>query len=175
MTRLESKRSKIILLLVITILVFAVWQIGYEPVHARILAGGTNGWLKMVGSDKSIKYEVKDNKSLFRVHITMEGKEYTFPQEIGPLLQPTVIIVSWQIFLFFILGWRKGLRLMLINLAIFVGLQVFFLVQLTGFHTSGFQKFLYGLMVDSFYIIALILVIKDTIFQAVFRKKSAEG
>ncbi|MDD5507633.1 MAG: hypothetical protein PHD25_04795 [Bacteroidales bacterium] len=171
MKLLESKRNKIILLLVITILIFVLWQMGYESVHSRILAGGTNGWLKVVGSDKSIKYEVKDNTPIYRIHITKEGKEYTFPQEIGPLLQPTVIVIAWQLFLFFVLPWRKALRLLLINLAIFIGLQVFFLVQLTGFHTSSFQKFLYGLMVDSFYIIALILVIKDTIFYPVFRRK----
>jgi hypothetical protein len=171
MIRLDSKRNKIILLLLITVLIFVLWQIGYEPIHSRILAGGTNGWLKLVGSDKSIKYEVKDSTPLYRIHIVKEGKEYTFPQEIGPLLQPTVIVLAWQLFLFFVLPWRRALRLTLINLGIFIGLQVLFLVQLTGFHTSSFQKFLYGLMVDSFYIIALILVIKDTIFYPVFRRK----
>ena len=171
MKRLDSKRNKVILLLLITIVMFILWQVGYEAIHARILAGGTNGWLALVGSNKSIRYEVEGNVPIFRVYELVNGEGTRFPQEIGPLLQPTVIVLAWQLFLFFILPWRKALRLLLINLGIFLLLQVFFLVQLTGYHTSSLHQFLYSLMVDSFYIIALILVIKDTIFYPVFRKK----
>lgn len=171
MKLLVSKRSKIILLLGITVLMFVLWQVGYQAVHARILAGGTNGCLHILGSDESIRYLKEDHTALFRIYLKENGKPVEFSQEIGPLLQPTVIILAWQLFLFFVLPRKQAFRLLLINLAIFSGFQVFFLIQLAGFHSSSVHKFLYRLLVDSFYIIALILVIKDTIFYPVFRKK----
>ncbi|MBP6978539.1 MAG: hypothetical protein PHD61_05270 [Bacteroidales bacterium] len=171
MRRLKSKTGKVILLIAITILVFILWQIGLESVHARILGGCTNASLHLFGSDKSIQYLPDDDHvAIFRIRLIKDGLPNEFKQEIGPLLQPTVIVLAWQLFLFLVLPLKKAFRLLLINLAIFIGLQVFFLIQLTGFHTSSFQKFLYRLMVDSFYIIALILLIKDNLLYPVFRK-----
>lgn len=171
MRLLNSNRNKIIFLLIITLLIFIGWQIGYEAFHARILAWFTNGLLKITGSHKIIKYEISDRVPIFMVYELIRGKGTRFPQEIGPILQPTVILLAWQLFLFFVLSLKQAFRLVLINFGIFLALQVFFLVQLTGYHASSVHKFLYSLMVDSFYIIALILVIKDTLFYPVFRKK----
>lgn len=170
MIKLRKTYLKILVLLAITIAMFIVWQVGYEAIHAKILTGTTNACLKLAGSDKSIKYEVQDAIPIFRVYLIKDGQSTRFPQEIGPLLQPTVIVLAWQLFLFFVLKTRQALRLLLINLVIFIAFQVFFLICLTGYHTSGFQRFMYGLMVDSFYVIALILVIKDNIFHPIFRK-----
>lgn len=170
MARITSNRVKVPILIAITILVYAGWQARIEPIYARILTGGTNIALSIV--KKSTKIEVeKENKTYqFRVRTMIDGRKASFPQGFGSLLQPFVIILSWQLFLFFALHYKTALRAMGINLGIFYLIHVLFLILLTGYHTSAFQKYIYVMMMDSFYIIALVLVIKDNMLYPVFSK-----
>ncbi len=140
--------------------------------HARFLAAGTNFVENVFGSENKIVYEIDKGEPIFMVHILVDGRKGRFPQKIGPILQPTVMILAWQLFLFFVLSPRRALGLLLINMVIFIGIQVFFLLQLTGYHTSEIQKFLYEFLKSSFYVIALVFVIKDNLFHPVFRLKS---
>jgi hypothetical protein len=168
---LNSNISRFAVLVVISISLFVLWQTGLQAWHAQLLAWLTNTLMSIFGSPSRLLYEEIKLEPTYWVHLYIDGQHFRFPQEIGSLLQPTIMILSWQIFLFVMLKPLQALRLFAINLLLFILIQVFFLIQLTGYHTSSVQKFIYELMVGSFYVIALVFVIKDNIFYPVFRFK----
>jgi len=170
---ISSSRNKIIVLLFISIIIFTGWQFGLETVYTKVLVGATNISLSVVKTDTHIELEKKENTDLnqFRVYTTVDGRKGNYPQETGGFLQPFVLILSWQIFLFLILDRKTAFKSLGINIGIYFLTQVIFLIMLTGYFTSTIQQYLFDIMLDSFYIIALILVIKDNIFYGVFLKK----
>lgn len=170
MALLASNRIKILLLIILTISSYTLWQHGLERIYAKTLLVGTNATLGIVKGNTSIELEQLDETYQFRVRTIIDGRRASFPQAFGGLLQPFVIILSWQIFLFIVLKRNLALQSMGINFGIFYFLQVIFLILLTGYHTSEIQKFIYVMFMDSFYIIGLVLVIKDNMLYPVFRK-----
>ena len=164
MVLFSSTRNKIILLLLISALVFTAWQSGAERVYAQVLIGTTNFFVGMAKEDTHIELEninENDKTYQYRVFTRIDGRKGNYPQETGGVMQPFVIVLSWQIFLFFVLKRKPALTSLVMNVGIFLLIQVVFLFFLTGYYNSGVQKYLYTMMLDSFYIFALILVIKD--------------
>ncbi len=152
---------------------FAGWQAGMESSYAKILVGSTNVCLGIVKNDTHIKLEkTADGEAIhqFRVYTRIDGRKGNYPQETGGVMQPIVIILSWQLFLFFVLKPKQASISMAVNIALFLLVQIIFLFLLTGYYTSTVQKYIYTIMLDSFYIIALILIIKDNILYSIFRK-----
>ncbi len=170
---LSSNRNKIILLLLISIFVFIFWRSGFETVYARVLTGTTNYFLNIAKKDTHIELERNKEKEglyQFRIYTIIGDKIGNYPQETGSILHPFVIILSWQIFLFFVLNRRSLLKTLWINMGIFIFIQIFFLIMLTGYYNSKVQQFLYTVLIDSFYVIALVLVIKDNMLFPLFGK-----
>ncbi len=174
MTILSSTGNKIILLLLISVLIFAAWQAGLEIAYAKVLVGTTNFSLSIIKKDTHIEFEKKegtDGLYQFRVFTSIDGRKGHYPQETSSLMQPFIIILSWQIFLFFVLKRKSAWRSLGTNIGIFLLVQMIFLILLTGYYTSTVQQYIFTMMLDSFYIIALILIIKDNMLYPVFRKK----
>jgi len=174
MTILSSSRNKIIALLLITVVVFVGWQYGLETAYTKILVKATNISLDIFTDDTHIELEkISEQSNLyqFRVFTTIEGRKGNYPQEASGILQAFVIILSWQIFLFLVLKKKDAFKSLGINIGIYFLIQIIFLMMLTGYYTSTIQQFLFDIMLDSFYIIALILVIKDNIVYGVFSKE----
>jgi hypothetical protein len=154
------------------VIIFILWQIGLEIVYTRTLTGITNATLDIYTEDTKIEYKKNDGKYIFEVTTLFENPDNpngpklqgTYPQEVSTLMQAFVIILSWQIFLFFIVSRRTAFKSLLINLAIYLFAQVVFLILLTNYHQSKTAEYIFTMMLDSFYIIALILVIKDYMF-----------
>ena len=176
MALLTSSRNKIILLFTISIVVFFGWQYGLETAYAKTLVGATNISLGIFTNDTHIEYEKIQNQELyqFRVFTKIDGRKGNYPQETGGILQPFVIILSWMIFLFLVLKRKDAFISMGVNIGIFFLIQIIFLMMLTGYYTSTIQQFLFDIMLDSFYIIALILVIKDSILYGVFSRDKGD-
>lgn len=166
---LKSNRNKIILLILISVIIFILWQIGLEIVYTRTLTGVTNATLDIFTEDTKIEYKEKDDKYIFEVTTLFTNPDNpngpklkgTYPQEVSTLMQPFIIIISWQIFLFFIVKKRAAFKSLFTNLIIYLLIQVLFLILLTNYHQSKTAEYIFTMMLDSFYIIALILVIKD--------------
>ncbi len=170
---LSSNIIKILLLLFISFMFFAGWQAGMETSYAKLLVGSTNVCLDIVKTDTHIKLEnadTGDSNHQFRVYTRIDGRKGNYPQETGGVMQPIVIILSWQVFLFFVLKPKRATISLAVNFGLFFLVQIIFLFLLTGYYTSSVQKYIYTIMLDSFYIIALILIIKDNILYSVFRK-----
>lgn len=169
MAFIKSTPLKILTLVLITIAIFLFWLKGLEIVYARVLLGGTNSVLGIIKSDTHIELEKADASYQFKVHTRIDGREASYPQVLGSLLQPTVIIIAWQIFLFFAIGKSAALRSLAVNFVIFYFAQIVLLVLLSAFYQSEVQKFFYLMLMDSFYIIALAIVIKDNLLYKVFK------
>lgn len=167
---LRKTRNKIILIILISILVFAAWESGLEVIYARTLVGTSNVVLSIVKDETHIELEKNYDKYQFRVYTLVQGMKGHYPQELGGLLQPFVIVLSWQIFLFFVLRIRTAFASLGMNVGTFLLIQVFLLYLLTGYYNAETNKFIYTSMLDSFYVIAVILVIKDNLLYRVFGK-----
>lgn len=175
---IESKIYKIALLLIISLLVFTGWQYGGENIYANFLVEATNTSLGVIKEGSHVDYEKKDgsnHESQFVVHAIIDGRNGSYPQKIGGLLQPFVIILSWQIFLFFIINKKSAFISLAINFVVFTFVQGIFLFLLTGYYTSDIQKYVFTSLMDSFYIIALILIIKDNIIYSVLGTKKVKS
>ena len=160
--------KKIGLLLAVILVVTAVWFSGLEPLYAKFLAGTTNMVLGMGGRETRVEVEEQESTYLFQVHTIIEGRRGSYPQVLGPLLLPVVMILSWQIYMAFFLGRKRWLKFTLVNFGLFLSLQVFFMLLLTAYYTSGAAKYTYDMMMDSFYIFALIIILADNIRHPVF-------
>jgi hypothetical protein len=170
MAILSSNIFKFPVLLIITFLVYTGWQNRIEPVYARILAGGANVALSIVKTDTSVGVEKENDGWQFRVQTRIDGRRASFPQVFGGLLQPFVIILAWQLFLFLALARKQALQSLWVNFGIYYLLQIIFMISLTGYHSSELHQFIYVMFVDSFYIIALVLILKDNMLYPVFQK-----
>lgn len=174
MKLLSSNRNKIILIIFISVLTFAAWMSGMEKVYTRVLLGTTNVGLTIFSKDTNIELEETPGRKVpyqFKVHTVIDGRKGSYPQEIGGILQPFVIILSWQIFLFFLLNYKDAFKSSLINIGIFLLIQSLYLVLLTNYYSSDTAKYLYSMLLDGFYIIALVFIIKDNMIHKIFRKK----
>ncbi len=171
---LWSYIKKILLLILISIIIFTAWEMGAERIYEKSLVGITNMVLPVIKKDTRINLEKsgKDNTYQFRVYTRVQGRMGNYPQETGGLMEPFVIVLSWQLFLFFVLNYKTAFKLLAINIGSFIIIQAIFLIFLTGYYNSSVQQFLFDMMLDNFYIIALIIVIKDNILHPVFRRKT---
>ncbi len=174
MAILHSTKIKIIALIAISALVFAVWKNVLEVGYAKVLLAGTNGVLSFIKNDTHIEIEKENNVYQFRVFTRVEGRKGNYPQPFGSILQPFVILLSWQLFLLLALDYKLALKPLAVNVGAFYIVQSIFLVQLTGYYNNDFQKFIFDLLMDSFYIFALVLVIKDAMLYPVFVKRTGK-
>jgi hypothetical protein len=171
MFQIKSIRAKIITLIAISALVFIGWNGMIEVVYAKFLLTGTNSLLSLVANDTKIEVENLPEGYQFKVTTRIDGNKANYPQTFGSILQPFIIVLSWQLFLLFVLEGKFVLKSSGVNIGVFYTVQMFFLVMLTGYYTSEIQKFIFDLLIDSFYIFALVLVIKDNMLYPVFSKK----
>lgn len=173
---LSSNIKKIIVLISISLITFVAWEFGLEHIYEKALVNITNPVIKAIKKDTHIILEESTNGKnyQFRVYTRVQGRMGNYPQETGSLMEPFVIILSWQLFLFFVLKSNMSFKLLLINTLSFIIIQMIFLIFLTGYYNSTIQQFLFDMMLDNFYIVALILIIKDNILYPVFRKVKNE-
>ncbi len=162
---------KVLILLASVLLITAIWFFGAEVIYARILAFTSNVILSLVGSSSSIAVEEKGGEYLFRVYLIIDGQQGSFPQRIQTLLLPTIIVFSWQFFVAIVSGWRQFLRSAKWNIGLFFAFQVLFLLLLTRYHISAAAAFIYDILMESFYVIAVVIVIIDNIRFPVFTGK----
>ncbi len=159
-------------LFIITTMVFmSLWLNGLEVAYARVIVFSANSVLSIAGSESNITIEKEDDGHFFRVRRLIDGKWANYPQMFDTLLLPFVMILSWQVFSAFYRKQKHFLRSAGINIFFFLALQTCFLLLLTVYYTSSVSKYLYDVMLDSFYIIAMGIIIIDYIRYPLLTKK----
>jgi hypothetical protein len=158
----QKKIVNILIVIAASALLLFLWFRGLNQVYGHTLVFGTNIFLSPF-QDIYLEMDTETDDPVFIVHSVIEGRTGRYPQDAKLILLPFIMILTWQILMFFNLDTKYAVRSALENLLIFYLLQVIFLIFLTQYYNSGFIKFIYNLLSDSFYIIALFLIIKDTV------------
>ncbi len=162
---------KIFILIGISLITTVLWFVGMEVMYARLLTFSTNTILTVSGKDSTIRVEQADGHDLFRVYTEFDGRGAHYPQNFETLLLPAVMIIAWLLFTFLLRSKKQSLQSTMLTFGLFFSIQVFFLLLLTAYYSSGIAKYMYNTMMDSFYIIALILIIIDYIRYPVFQTR----
>ena len=157
-------RQKIIINILIVIgaslLLLIFWFNGFDWLYAQMLRLGAN-ILLVFSNDTHIGLKIVDNAPTFIVDTIVQGRKGSYPQKADLILLPLVMVLTWQTLLFFNLPIKNAIRSAVENLLAFYIIQLIYVVLLTAYYNSAAIKFVYDLLMDSFYIIALFLIVKD--------------
>jgi hypothetical protein len=158
-----KQKTYINILIVIgaSLLLLVLWFNGLDYVYAQMLRLGANIALVFTG-DTNIGLRMTDGSPEFIVKTLLDGRKGSYPQKADLILLPFIMILTWQVLMFFNLPFRQARRSAIENIAAFYVFQLIFLLLLTSYYSSGTAKFIYDLLMDSFYIIALFLIVKDS-------------
>ena len=158
--RQKAYLNVIIVVLASAILVF-IWFKGLDWAYGKLLTFGANTCL-VFSPNTSVGLKMTNDSPNFIVKTIIDGKKGSFPQKADLILLPFIMVLTWQILLFFNIERKKAMRSAIENLLAFYIIQVIYLLMLTGYYSSPVIKFIYDLLTDSFYIIILFLIVKDT-------------
>lgn len=157
-------RQKILINILIVVATSAIlmvlWFNGLDWLYAQLLRAGANIFLLFSG-DTHVGLKLVDKAPTFIVETIIGGRKGSYPQKADLILLPFIMILTWQVLLFFNLSRKHALRSAAENMIIFFVIQVIYVLLLTSYYNSGTVKFIYDLLLDSFYIIALFLIVKD--------------
>jgi hypothetical protein len=151
----------ILIVLVSSTILILLWFNGLSWIYAQLLRLGANICL-VFSSNTHVGLKTADGAPTFVIETIISGRKGTYPQKADLILLPFIMILTWQILLFFNLPWRNALRATIENVLAFYIVQVIYVLLLTSYYNSELIKFIYDLLLDSFYIIALFLIVKDT-------------
>jgi hypothetical protein len=157
------KQKKIINILIVIVasgILLILWFNGFDWLYAQFLRSGANIAL-IFSKDTHIGLKVVENAPTFVVDTIINGRKGSYPQKANIILLPFIMILTWQILLFFNLPRKYAIRSAIENILIFYIIQLIYVLLLTSYYNSTAIKFIYDLLMDSFYIIALFLIVKD--------------
>ena len=157
----QKKSINILIVVVSSGLLLTLWFIGFDWLYAQLLRLGANIILIFSG-DTSVGLKLVDDAPTFIVETVIKGKKGSYPQKADLILLPFIMILTWQILLFFNLSRKQAVRSALENIIAFYVIQLIYVLLLTSYYNSSAIKFVYDLLMDSFYIIALFLIVKDS-------------
>lgn len=151
----------VLIVLITSAILLIAWFNGFAWLYAKLLSIGTNICLAF-SPDTSISLKMPNNEPTFIVKTIVQGKKASYPQKADLILLPIIMILTWQVLLFFNIQRKKVVRSLTENVLTFFIIQIIYLLLLTGYYSSTTAKFIYDLLMDSFYIIVLFLIVKDT-------------
>lgn len=157
----QKKLVNILIVLVSSALLLILWFNGFAWVYAQLLRFGAN-LLLIFSADTHVSLKMTDDAPTFVVQTIIDGKKGSYPQKADLILLPFIMILTWQILLFFNLPRRYAIRSAIENIVAFYAVQLLYVILLTAYYNSSGVKFIYDLLLDSFYIIALFLIVKDS-------------
>jgi len=157
----QKKYINILIVVIASGLLVILWFSGFDWLYAQLLRLGANILLIFSG-DTHVGLKLIDDAPTFIVETIVNGKKGTYPQKADLILLPFIMILTWQILLFFNLSRKNAIRSALENIITFYIIQLIYVLLLTAYYNSSAIKFIYDLLMDSFYIIALFLIVKDS-------------
>jgi len=156
----QKKLTNILIVILASGLLLVLWFNGLDWIYAQILRLGANIAL-IFSSDTHVGLKLTEDAPTFMIETIIDGRKGTYPQKADLILLPFIMILTWQILLFFNLPLKYALRSALENIIAFYIIQLVYVLLLTSYYNSETIKFIYNLLLDSFYIIALFLIVKD--------------
>ncbi len=154
--------KKIAILVTASVLITVLWFNGLEKVYGHLLVFTTNIIVGAGSSQTGIELETTDDELVFRVTTLIDERRGSYPQRAQSLLLPAVIVLSWIPLLFFSLPTKQAARQGGFDLGLFLLFHVGFMILLTLYYKSELAKYLFHLMMEAFYVFAVIIIIKDS-------------
>ncbi len=96
----QKKFINIIIVIVASGLLLVLWFNGFDYVYAQMLKLGANIFL-LFSSDTHVGLKLVANAPTFIVDTIIDGKKGSYPQKADLILLPFIMILTWQILLFF--------------------------------------------------------------------------
>ncbi len=165
---------KLLILVGVLAIVAILWFVGAQTLYARVLVFIANIFLGMFGSNASLALEAQNGEYLFRVFTIIDGRTANYPQELQSLLYPTIIVMSWCLFVLISTGHKKALGSAKWCLLPFLAAHMVFLFLLTSYYGSATARFFYDILRESLFVIAVALVIIDQIRSPIFSLSSGK-
>lgn len=164
--------KKILLLLGIITVLYVFWLIGLDMLYAYVLAFFSDIFsaILQLEADSSIV----TSGGHIELAMTVTGKG-TAHLPLDPLIMPTVILLSWQIFLFFQLDKKKALYGLLKNFGIFFLLQIIYVLLIVDWGQTVWINSIKETFLHAFGIVVLFIIIKDCIVNRIFIKQKKEA
>jgi hypothetical protein len=151
----------ILIVIVASALMLILWFNGFAWLYAQLLRLGAN-ILLIFSSDTHVGLKSVEGAPTFIVETVINGKKGSYPQKADLILLPFIMIMTWQVLLFFNLNRKEAVRSAIQNIIAFYIIQLIYVLLLTAYYNSTTIKFIYDLLMDSFYIVALFLIVKDS-------------
>jgi hypothetical protein len=158
----QKKLVNAIIIVAGSALFLVLWFWGLNHVYAEILKAGTNLFLSP-WPDTYLEMDSGTKDPTFIVHTIIEGRKGHYPQSGKLILLPFIMVLTWQLLLLFNIPAGSAVRSLIENFLIFYIVQIIYMLLLTQFYESDPANFMFRLLTDSFYIIVLFLIVKDTI------------
>lgn len=156
----QKKFINILIVIGASGILLILWFNGLDWLYAQLLRIGAN-ILLLFSSDTQVGLKLVEDSPTFIVDTIVNGRKGSYPQKADLILLPFIMILTWQILLFFNLTRKQAVRSAIENILIFYIIQLIYVLLLTAYYDSKTIKFVYDLLMDSFYIIALFLIVKD--------------
>lgn len=150
-----------IIVVVSSAILLIAWFNGFSWLYAKLLTIGSNICLAF-SPETTIRLKMTNDEPTFIIKTIINAKKASYTQKADLILLPIIMMLTWQVLLFFNIERKKALRSLTENLLAFFVVQIIFLLLLTGYYSSPAAKFIYDLLMDSFYIVVLFLIVKDT-------------
>lgn len=157
------RQKKIINILIVigaSGILLMLWFNGFDWIYAQMLRLGANVFL-LFSQETHVGLKIVNDAPTFMIDTIIDGRKGSYPQKADLILLPFIMILTWQILLFFNLPVKQAIRSALENIITFYIIQLIYVILLTAYYNSPAIKFVYDLLLDSFYIIALFLIVKD--------------
>lgn len=156
----QKKIINILIVIASSGLLLLLWFNGFDWIYAQMLRIGANVIL-LFSQDTHVGLKIVNDAPTFMIETVVDGRKGSYPQKADLILLPFIMILTWQILLFLNLPMKQAGRSALENIITFYIIQLIYVILLTAYYNSGAIKFVYDLLLDSFYIIALFLIVKD--------------
>jgi len=145
--------------LILATVLFILWKLGLQVMWAKFVLSGLNTITTSVSHlQKAVLSTGKD------LEFTYFYADRTNKQDLEHLI-PTVILIAWQITVFFVkdIQWKYAAKLALINIGLVWLLQIFYPLLLFNINQSKFKLAMVVIGLQIFDFMFLFLILKDII------------
>jgi hypothetical protein len=162
-------KKNILLTLILSLLIFILWQFGGKVVYAQILKAGMNIITANISSIKKVEITYDASEPIFRFKYDKPKLEKFYSTK---YCMSIIVLISWQIILLAFNQNRKlALKMALQNIGIMYLIHILFPILILSKNASPFNAMVFFILLQGINFCVLFLIIKDSIIVG-FKKKT---
>jgi hypothetical protein len=154
-------KKKIILTILLSFLMFILWQIGGKVVYAHIIKTGMNIITANISSIKKVEITYQDSEPIFHFKYEKPKLEKFYSTK---YCMSIIVLISWQIILLIFTKNRKlALKMAMQNIGIMYIIQILFPILILSKNASPVNAMIFFILLQGINFCVLFLIIKDNI------------